>query len=44
MIDYSTDRDGNALPRLEDKNNHSIDATRYAFSNDMKKGKYVYEC
>jgi len=44
MIDYATDRDGNALPRLEDKNNHSIDATRYAFSNDMKKGKYVYEC
>ena len=43
MIDYATDRDGNALPRLEDKNNHSIDATRYAFSNDMKKGKWVYE-
>lgn len=43
MIDYDTDRDGNPLPRLVDKNNHTIDATRYAFSNDMKKGKWVYE-
>ena len=43
MIDYAVDRSGNTLTRLEDKNNHSIDATRYAFSNDMKKGKYVYE-
>lgn len=43
MIDYDTDRYGNPLPRLCDKNNHSIDATRYAFSNDMKKGKYLYE-
>lgn len=42
MIDYATDRDGNPLPRLEDKNNHTIDATRYAFERDMKKGKYVY--
>lgn len=43
LIDYATDRDGNALPRLCDVNNHTIDATRYAFSNDMKKGKWVYE-
>jgi len=43
MIDYDTDREGNPLPRLVDKNNHTIDATRYAFSNDMKKGKWVYE-
>ena len=43
MIDYDTDRDGNPLSRLVDKNNHTIDATRYAFSNDMKKGKWVYE-
>ena len=35
-IDYQTDRDGNALPRLEDKNNHTIDATRYAFEEDMR--------
>lgn len=38
-IDYQTDRDGNAIPRLEDKDNHTIDATRYAFSEDMKKIK-----
>lgn len=43
LIDYATDREGNALPRLCDVNNHTIDATRYAFSNDMKKGKWVYE-
>lgn len=43
MIDYDTDREGNPLPRLFDSNNHTIDATRYAFSNDMKKGKWVYE-
>ena len=43
MIDYDTDREGNPLPRLVDINNHTIDATRYAFSNDMKKGKWVYE-
>jgi len=36
-IDYQTDKDGNPKPRLEDKDNHTIDATRYAFSNDMKK-------
>ncbi|MEC2070330.1 PBSX family phage terminase large subunit [Alkalihalophilus marmarensis] len=36
-IDYQTDRDGNPKPRLEDKDNHTIDATRYAFEADMKK-------
>lgn len=34
-IDYQTDRDGNPIPRLEDKDNHTIDATRYAFEQDM---------
>lgn len=29
-IDYDTDRDGNVLSRLADKDNHTIDATRYA--------------
>ncbi|WP_437389042.1 PBSX family phage terminase large subunit [Priestia filamentosa] len=38
-IDYATDQDGNPKPQLEDKNNHSIDATRYAFENDMKDHK-----
>ncbi|MBW9299059.1 PBSX family phage terminase large subunit, partial [Lactococcus raffinolactis] len=36
-IDYQTDKDGNPKPRLEDKDNHTIDATRYAFSEDMNK-------
>lgn len=35
-IDYQTDKDGNVKPRLEDKDNHTIDATRYAFEEDMK--------
>ncbi|PSL42137.1 PBSX family phage terminase large subunit [Planomicrobium soli] len=36
-IDYQTDRDGNPKPRLEDKDNHTIDSTRYALERDMKK-------
>lgn len=35
-IDYQTDKDGNPKPRLEDKDNHTIDSTRYAFEGDMK--------
>lgn len=35
-IDYETDRDGNPKPRLADKDNHSIDAVRYALSEDMR--------
>jgi PBSX family phage terminase large subunit len=38
-IDYQTDKDGNPIPRLEDKENHAIDATRYAFERDMKSSK-----
>ncbi|OHX28336.1 terminase large subunit [Streptococcus phage Javan273] len=38
-IDYQVDKDGNPKPRLEDKDNHTIDATRYAFSDDMRAGK-----
>lgn len=36
-IDYKTDRDGNLLPELDDKDNHSVDAVRYALEDDMKK-------
>lgn len=36
-IDYQTDKDGNPKARLEDKDNHAIDSTRYAFSGDMTK-------
>ncbi|WP_430599383.1 PBSX family phage terminase large subunit [Enterococcus sp. DIV0179] len=42
-IDYQVDKDGNPNPRLEDKDNHTIDATRYAFSNDMRNVKVIIE-
>lgn len=35
-IDYMVDSDGNPRAKLEDKDNHTIDATRYAFEGDMK--------
>lgn len=38
-IDYQTDRDGNPKPRLIDKDNHAIDAVRYAMSEDMRSNK-----
>jgi PBSX family phage terminase large subunit len=34
-IDYQIDKDGNIKNKLEDKDNHSIDATRYALEDDM---------
>lgn len=40
-IDYQVDKDGNPKPRLEDKDNHTIDATRYAFSEDMRNSTAV---
>lgn len=42
-IDYQTDRYGNPIPRLEDKNNHTIDATRYALSKDMNGNNYSFD-
>ena len=38
-IDYQVDRDGNPKPRLMDKDNHAIDAVRYAMSEDMRSNK-----
>ena len=35
-IDYQTDKDGNVRSKLEDKDNHSVDAARYALEMDMK--------
>lgn len=35
-IDYAMDANGEVKARLEDANNHTIDATRYAFVMDMK--------
>lgn len=40
-IDYQINRDGNVVPWLEDKDNHSIDCCRYAFDNDMTQNKTV---
>ena len=38
-IDYQVDKDGNPKAKLEDKDNHIIDACRYACENDMKNRK-----
>lgn len=38
-IDYQMDKDGNVRSKLEDKDNHAIDATRYACEDDMKDRK-----
>lgn len=35
-IDYETDKDGNVKNRLVDRDNHTIDGTRYACERDMK--------
>lgn len=35
-IDYQIDRDGNTKNKLEDTDNHSIDAIRYSLSEDMR--------
>lgn len=42
-IDYQTDKDGNPIARLEDKDNHTIDATRYAFEEDMRGSTYSFD-
>ncbi len=42
-IDYQTDKDGNPIARLEDKDNHTIDATRYAFEEDMRGNTYSFD-
>jgi len=39
-IDYAVNARGEPLTRLADVDNHTIDATRYAFEDDMtRKGK-----
>ncbi|MGF7049145.1 PBSX family phage terminase large subunit [Paenibacillus sp. DS2015] len=42
-IDYQTDPDGNPRARLDDKDNHTIDATRYAFEDDMKQASFSFD-
>ena len=39
-IDYQTDKDGNIRAKLEDKDNHTIDATRYGLESEMKSKSY----
>lgn len=40
-IDYQVDKDGNVKNRLEDSDNHIIDACRYALSEDMVEHKLM---
>lgn len=43
-IDYQTDADGNPKARLDENNNHAIDATRYACEDLMgKRGASSFE-
>jgi phage terminase large subunit len=35
-IDYQIDKDGTVKNQLDDKDNHSIDATRYGCELDMR--------
>lgn len=42
-IDYDTDKDGNALNRLVDKDNHLIDAVRYSLTLDMRQSKFSFD-
>jgi len=39
-ISYQVDKDGNTLSRLEDKDNHTIDAVRYAIESEI--GRKVF--
>lgn len=39
-IDYQVDKDGNQKPRLEDKDNHTIDSCRYAVERDMRSSAF----
>ena len=41
-IDYDTDKDGNVLNRLVDKDNHLIDGCRYALTLDMRQSKFSF--
>lgn len=42
-IDYQTDADGNPKPKLEDKDNHTIDQCRYAMEGDMKQPTFSFD-
>ena len=40
-IDYKIDREGNMRSELEDVDNHTIDATRYACEDDMRRASKI---
>jgi len=42
-IDYQIDKDGEIKSKLEDKDNHLIDQTRYGCENDMGHGNDEYD-
>lgn len=42
-IDYEVDRDGNAKNKLEDKDNHTIDAVRYSMAEDMRGDLFSFD-
>jgi PBSX family phage terminase large subunit len=42
-IDYQIDKDGEVRSKLEDKDNHTIDACRYAVENDIGRGIDEYD-
>lgn len=42
-IDYETDKDGNLRSKLQDKDNHAIDMTRYAMEKDMQSKTFSFE-
>ncbi len=42
-IDYQVDKDGNTKNKLEDKDNHSIDAIRYALERDMRAATFSFD-
>lgn len=41
-IDYAVDKNGDPIPRLVDKDNHTLDASRYAFEEDMKRKTFTF--
>lgn len=43
MIDYEVDRDGEPKNRLEDKDNHAIDAVRYSLESCMRQPMYSFK-
>ena len=41
-IDYAVDKNGEQIPRLVDKDNHSIDSTRYSLELDIRDSQGIW--